>query len=174
VATLPSAIPDEVQLARPLNWLPRAIRQPDNVVQALAVTWLTTFPLSIVLALLIGLVAPDVPQPQFNMSGALAIFLLAVFAPVVETLIMGAALLVLLRLFSPTVAILVSALGWGLAHSLQAPTWGLVIWWPFLVLSTLFVAWRQRSLGAAFLMPMVAHGLHNLPTAILVANGINV
>jgi len=171
VATLPSAIPDEVQLARPLNWLPRAIRQPDNVVQALAVTWLTTFPLSIVLALLIGLVAPDVPQPQFNMSGALAIFLLAVFAPVVETLIMGAALLVLLRLFSPTVAILVSALGWGIAHSLQAPTWGLVIWWPFLVFSTLFVTWRQRSLGLAFAIPMVVHALQNLLPSLLVAYG---
>jgi hypothetical protein len=174
VATLADATTAELQLAKPLNWLPRAIRQPTSPVKAIAVTWLTTFPLSIGLAALIALVAPNVPQPQFNMSGALAIFLLAVFAPVFETLIMGTVLLVLLRLFSPMVAILLSALGWGIAHSLQAPTWGLVIWWPFLVLSTLFVAWRQRSLGAAFLMPMIAHGLHNLPTALLVANGITV
>lgn len=164
----------ELQLAGPLNFLPRAIREPGRPVQAVAVTWLTTFPPSIAIAALIGLVAPAMPQPQFNMSGPLAVFLLAVFAPVLETLIMGTVLLVLLRLFSPTVAILLSSLGWGIAHSLSAPAWGLVIWWPFLVLSTLFVAWRQRSLAAAYVLPMVAHGLHNLPTALLVAYGINI
>lgn len=174
MATLADASTDGLQLAKPLSWLPKAIRQPASPIKAVAVTWLTTFPLSILLAAAIGLMAPNVPQPQFNMSGALAIFLLSVFAPVFETLIMGAVLLILLRFFSPTVAILLSALGWGIAHSLEAPTWGLVIWWPFLVLSTLFVAWRQRSLGLAFLLPMVAHGLHNLPTALLVANGIKV
>ena len=113
---------------------------------------------------------PDVAQPQFNVSaGDLALFLLVVFAPVVETLIMGGVLLVLLRLLSPVAAVLLSALGWGIAHSLGAPTWGLVIWWPFLIFSTLFVTWRSRGLLAAFAMPAIAHGLHNLPSAILVA-----
>jgi hypothetical protein len=164
----------ELRLAGPLNFLPRAVREPANPAQALATTWLTTFIPSILLAGIISLIVPDVPQPQFNMTGLMAVFMLAVFAPVLETLIMGTGLLVLLRLFSPTAAILLSALGWGIAHSLAAPTWGLVIWWPFLVLSTLFVAWRQRSLGAAFAMPMIAHGLHNLPTALLIAYGINI
>lgn len=164
----------ELQLAAPLNILPKAIRDPRQPVQAIAITWLTTFIPSIFLAAAIGMIAPNVPQPQFNFSGPVAVFLLAVFAPVIETLIMGTVLLVLLRLFSPSWAILLSALGWGIAHSLAAPTWGLVIWWPFLVLSTLFVAWRQHSLAAAFVMPMVAHGLHNLPTALLVANGIKI
>ena len=164
----------ESQLAAPLIHLPSAIREPHQPVQALAVTWLTTFIPSILLAFIIGSIAPDVPQPQFNMTGPSAVFMLAVFAPVLETLIMGTVLIVLLRLFSPTVAILMSALGWGIAHSWAAPTWGLVIWWPFLIFSTLFVAWRQRSLGAAFVMPMIAHGLHNLPTALLVAYGIKV
>ena len=164
----------EHQLASPLTFLPRAIRQPRRPVQSLAVAWLTTFPFSLVLATVVGLIAPNVPQPQFNVSGATAVLLLAVFAPVFETLIMGTALLVLLRLFSPTLAILMSAVGWGVAHSLAAPTWGLVIWWPFLIFSTLFVAWRQRSLAAAFVMPMIAHGLHNLPPALLVAYGIDI
>jgi hypothetical protein len=157
----------------PISYLPSPILEPRNPLVALAVTWVTTFIPSILLAAIIGQIVPNVPQPQFNMSGPLAVFLLAVFAPVVETLIMGTVLLVLLRLFSPTVAILLSAVGWGVAHSLAAPTWGLVIWWPFLVLSALFVAWRRHSLPAAFAMPMVAHGLHNLPTALLVAYGIN-
>jgi hypothetical protein len=164
----------EAQLAAPLNLLPKAIREPGKPAHAIAVAWLTTFPLSILLAAIVSLIAPDVPQPQFNMSGPLAVFLLAVIAPVLETLIMGTVLLVLLRLFNPTVAILLSSLGWGIAHSLQAPTWGLVIWWPFLVFSTLFVAWRQRSLAAAFTLPMIAHGLHNLPPALLVAYGVDI
>ena len=71
------------------------------------------------------------------MSGATALFLLVVFAPVVETLIMGGVLLILLRLVSPAVAVILSSLGWGIAHSMGAPTWGLVIWWPFLIFSTL-------------------------------------
>jgi membrane protease YdiL (CAAX protease family) len=164
----------DLQLTGPLSFLPRAVREPRNPVQALAITWLTTFIPSILLAGIIGQIVPNVPQPQFNVTGPMAVFMLAVFAPVVETLIMGTVLLVLLRLFSPTAAILLSALGWGIAHSLAAPTWGLVIWWPFLVLSTLFVAWRRHSLGAAFAMPMIAHGLHNLPTALLVAYGFNI
>jgi len=164
----------EVRLAGPLNYLPRAIRETRNPVKALGITWLTTFLPSILLAGVIGQIVPNVPQPQFNVTGPMAVFALAVFAPVVETLIMGTVLLVLLRLFSPTAAILLSAFGWGIAHSLAAPTWGLVIWWPFLILSTLFVAWRRHSLGAAFAMPMIAHGLHNLPTALLVAYGLNI
>ena len=163
-----------LQLVGPLNFLPRAVREPRDPVYALAVTWMTTFIPSILLAAVIGLAVPNVPQPQFNVTGTMAVFMLAIFAPVVETLIMGTVLLVLLRLFGPTDAILLSALGWGLAHSWAAPTWGLVIWWPFLIFSTLFVAWRQRSLGAAFAMPMMAHALHNLPTALLVAYGISI
>jgi hypothetical protein len=161
-------------IGAPLTYLPRPILRPASPIAALGAAWLTTFIPSIALAAVIGLLAPDVPQPEFNVSGPTAVFLLAVFAPVLETLIMGTVLLVLLRLFSPTVAILLSSMGWGIAHSLAAPTWGLVIWWPFLVFSTLFVVWRQRSLLAAFALPAVAHGLHNFPTALLVASGIKI
>jgi hypothetical protein len=137
-------------------------------------SWVTTFIPSIALAAIIGLIAPNVEQPKFDVSGPLAIFLLVIFAPVLETLIMGGALLILLRFVSPTVAVILSAVGWGIAHSTAAPTWGLVIWWPFLIFSTLFVTWRQKSLGAAFVVPAMAHGLHNLPTAILLASGITI
>ena len=155
----------------PISYLPRPILEPRNPVIALAVTWVTTLIPSVLLAAVIGQIVPDVPQPQFNMSGPLAVFLLAVFAPVVETLIMGTVLLVLLRLFNPTVAILLSAAGWGVAHSLAAPTWGLVIWWPFLVFSTLFVAWRSRSRTLAFLLPMCVHALQNLVPELTIASG---
>ena len=152
-----------------LNFLPRPVREPQRPLLALAVAWLLTYPLSIALAGAVSLLIPDAPQPHFDMSGATALFLLVVFAPLVETLIMGGVLLVLLRFLSPAYAVIASAAGWGIAHSLGAPTWGLVIWWPFLIFSTLFVTWRQRSLGLAFAMPILAHALHNLPTALMVA-----
>jgi hypothetical protein len=99
------------------------------------------------------------------------LFAVVFFAPVLETLIMGTVLLVLLRFVGPMWAILLSSIGWGVAHSWQVPIWGLTIWWPFLVLSTLFVTWRRRSLWLAFLLPMIAHAMQNFPTGMLIATG---
>jgi membrane protease YdiL (CAAX protease family) len=151
-----------------LDYLPKQVREPERPLLALAVAWLLTFPLSIGLAAIMSYLFPGAQQPEFPVSGLTALFLLVIFAPALETLIMGGVLLVLLRFLSPSIAVVVSALGWGVAHSLGAPTWGLVIWWPFLIFSTLFVTWRRRSLALAFAMPALAHALHNLPSAILV------
>jgi hypothetical protein len=118
-----------------------------------------------------ALILPQAEQPQFHVNGLAAIFALVVFSPVVETLIMGSVLLLLLRFARPAVAIAASAIGWGIAHSMVAPMWGLVIWWPFLVFSTLFVAWQRRSLLLAFIIPMCVHALQNLIPALLVAYG---
>jgi hypothetical protein len=155
----------------PLNWFPKAIRQPSSAFGSIAVGWLLTFPASILLAALIHWVAPNAKGPEFPISGPMAIFLLVIFSPVLETLIMGGVLLLLLRFVPPTWAVLISAVGWGIAHSTAAPIWGLVIWWPFLIFSTLFVAWRSRSLALAFIIPMITHGLQNLGPALLVATG---
>jgi membrane protease YdiL (CAAX protease family) len=157
-----------------LRFLPRAIRTPERPFRAIAIGWLTAFPASILLAVLGALLLPQAKAPEFHVSGGLAMFLLVIFSPVLETLIMGAVLLVLLRLFSPTVAVLISAVGWGVAHSMAAPIWGLVIWWPFLVFSTLFVTWRSRSLWLAFGIPMCVHALQNVIPATLVAFGVSI
>lgn len=154
-----------------LNFLPRAIREPRNVPVSVVTAWATSFFPSIVLAYLVSQLFPEAAHPEFDLSPAMLFFAVVVFAPVLETLIMGAALLVLLRLVPPVAAILISAIGWGFAHSWQVPVWGLTIWWPFLVLSTLFVSWRQRSLLAAFALPMLAHAMQNLPTALLIMSG---
>lgn len=155
----------------PLTWFPRPIKQASNAFGSIAVGWLLTFPASILLAALIHWVAPNAQGPEFHVSGPMAIFLLVVFSPVLETLIMGGVLLLLLRFMPPTWAVIISAVGWGIAHSTAALIWGLVIWWPFLIFSTLFVAWRGRSLWLAFIIPMVTHGLQNLGPALLVATG---
>ena len=124
-----------------------------------------------VFAALGALLLPHAAQPQFHANGAAAMFALVVFSPVVETMIMGAVLLLLIRFVSPAAAIVVSAIGWGIAHSTVAPIWGLIIWWPFLIFSTLFVTWRSRSLVLAFALPMCVHALQNLVPALLVAYG---
>lgn len=153
------------------RFLPRAIRTPERPLVAIGVAWLTAFPISILFALLGGLLLPNAQPPEFHVNGALAIFALVIFSPVVETLIMGAVLLVLLRFLRPAVAIVLSAAGWGIAHSMAAPAWGLVIWWPFLIFSTMFVTWRSRSLWLAFALPMCVHALQNLAPALLIASG---
>ena len=155
----------------PLTWLPKAVLEPSNAIRSIAAGWLLAFPASILLAALIHWIAPDAKTPEFAISGPLAIGMLVFFSPIVETLIMGGVLLLLLRFIPPTWAVIASAVGWGLVHSYAAPIWGLIIWWPFLIFSTLFVAWRGRSLVLAFALPATVHGLHNLLPALLVATG---
>ena len=156
----------------PLRILPLSLRVPKRPLIAIAVGWLTAFPVSVVLGMIAALVMPEATQPQFNVDGSAAIVALVLFAPIVETMIMGAALLVLLAFLPPSAAIIASAVGWGIAHSLMTPVWGLVIWWPFLIFSTLFVTWRSRSLALAFVIPACVHALQNLFPAILVAKGL--
>lgn len=155
----------------PLSFLPNALLEPRRPLVAMAAGWLSALIPSLVLAALVAALLPEAQSPQFDVDGLVAIFLLVIFAPVAETLLMGGALLILLRLVSPGAAVILSALGWGLVHSLAVPAWGLVIWWPFLIFSTLFVTWRSRSLTAAFAMPAAVHALHNLPPALLIATG---
>ena len=156
----------------PLAFLPKAIRVPERPLRAIAVGWLVAFSFSLLLSFIVGLLLPQAAQPDFDLRGAAAIIGLVIVAPAVETIVMGAVLLVLLLFLPPATAVLVSATGWAIAHSLITPVWGLVIWWPFLVFSTLFVAWRGRSLALAFLVPACAHALQNLVPAIIVAQGV--
>ena len=157
-----------IRLKSPLRFLPAAIRTPEHPLRAIAVGWLTAFPVSMVLAFLATIIMPGAKQPEFHISGWMTVFGMVVFSPVVETLVMGAVLLLLLRFVSPTVAVVSSAIGWGIVHSLIAPAWGLAIWWPFLVFSTLFVTWKDRSLALAFALPICTDALQNLIPSLLV------
>lgn len=141
---------------------------------ALAVAWVTAFVPALVLGAAVAAVMPDEAMPKFPPVDWNLFLLMVVAAPLLETLIMGTALVLLRLLLSPTMAVLVSAVGWGIAHSAAAPAWGLVIWWPFLVFSTLFLTWRGRSLFAAVGMAAAAHALHNLPPALLLVFGLEV
>ena len=152
-----------------LRFLPRPLLEPRRPHLAILAGWAMAFFPSLLLSGLVALLPSQVARPEFEIDGTFALVMLVLFAPIAETLIMAAALLVLLRLFRPSVAVALSAAGWAVAHSLLAPAWGLVIWWPFLVFSTLFVTWRRHSLAAALAVPALVHALHNLGPALLLA-----
>ncbi len=152
-----------------LGWLPSPLLVPRNAALAIVTAWACAFFPSIALSWLTAELMPHVARPEFDVGGGLALFLLVVFAPITETLIMAGVLTLLLRFTRPPLAILLSAAGWGIAHSLAAPAWGLVIWWPFLIFSTLFVVWRERGFFAGVGVAAAAHALQNLGPALLLA-----
>lgn len=154
-----------------LKFLPAPLREPRRAWLAILTGWLLSIIGSLALAAVSRTIAPQLPAPAFPMTGVTAIALLVVFAPVVETLIMAGFLSLFLRFMPPTAAILLSAAGWGVAHSLEALGWGLVIWWPFLIFSTLFVVWRQRGFWMGVGIAATTHALQNLGPALLVAFG---
>ena len=154
-----------------LKFLPQRLFVSDRPLSYLALAWpLVTIPallLSAGATALLGEGAnPNFPQRGLNLVAALVLV-----APMLETLIMGAVLEVLRRIVRFAPAVLLSALGWGIAHSLSAPAWGLVIWWPFLIFSAAFLVWRPRGFWAAWALVSTLHGLNNLPPALLVAFG---
>jgi hypothetical protein len=154
-----------------LRFLPAPLREPRRAWLAILIGWALSIIGSLALAALSKAIAPALPTPEFPMKGPIAFFLLVVFAPLLETLIMAGFLSLFLRFLPPAAAILLSAAGWGVAHSLEAIGWGLVIWWPFLIFSTLFVVWRQRGFWAGIGVAAAAHALQNVGPAWVVAFG---
>lgn len=154
-----------------LRFLPSPLREPRRVWLAILTGWALSIAGSLALAALSKAVAPQLPTPDFPMKGPLAFLLLVGFAPLLETLIMAGFLSLFLRFMPPAVAILLSAAGWGVTHSLEAIGWGLVIWWPFLIFSTLFVVWRQRGFWAGVGVAAATHALQNAGPGWVVAFG---
>ena len=154
-----------------LKFLPAPLREPRRAWLSVLVGWLLSMTGSIALAALSNVVAPSLASPEFPMKGATAFVLLVIIAPFIETLIMAGFLSLFLRFMPPAAAILLSAVGWGIAHSTQALGWGLVIWWPFLIFSTLYVVWRQRGFWAGVGVAALTHAMQNLGPGLVVAFG---
>ena len=146
----------------PLRLLPAAVREPRRAWLAIPVGAALTLSGSLLLSWAASTIAPTLAKPDFPVRGATAFGLLVLFAPLVETLIMAAVLSLLARFLSPTATVLSSAALWGVAHSLQAPVWGLVVWWPFIIFSTLYMVWRERGVIAAIGVATATHALQNL------------
>lgn len=153
-----------------LKFLPAPLREPQRAWLAIVLGWVLTITGSIALAALGQLIAPQLQSPDVpKLPVGVLIFMFVAFAPFVETLIMAGILTLLLRFMRPTAAVLVSAAGWGVAHSAEALGWGLVIWWPFLIFSTLFVVWRQKGFWAGVGVAAATHALQNLGPALALA-----
>ena len=148
-----------------------ALFEPRRPLRAILVGWpLTTIP-ALLLSVLVQMILPQAAGPEFQMNGWSTIALLVVFAPLVETLIMAVVLELLLLALPPRFAIAGSSLGWGIAHSLNAWAWGLVIWWPFLIFSTLYVTWRGQGRAIAVGIVFAVHALNNLVPALIMLRG---
>jgi hypothetical protein len=117
------------------------------------------------LAYLVQSFAPKLDMPEFPIKGVVGFLSLAVFAPIVETFILAAFVSLFRKVFSPTVSVFLSAAGWGIAHSIQASAWGLIVWWPFLIMSMLFLVWRERGFWIAIAIPAAVHMLQNAAPA---------
>jgi hypothetical protein len=153
----------------PLSLFPKPLREPRRAWLAIPLAWLLCIIPSLVLAYAVQNLAPRLDMPEFPVKGHVAFFALAIFAPVVETFILAGFVTLFRMVFSPTVTVFLSAIGWGIAHSVQASAWGLVVWWPFLIMSMLYLVWRQRSFALAILVPASVHMLQNIGPAWLVA-----
>jgi len=153
----------------PLRLLPAAVREPRRAWLAILVGAALSLSGSLILSWLASMIAPSLAKPDFPLRGPMAFGALVLFAPVVETLIMAVLLSLLARVLGPTPAVLASAALWGVAHSLQTPVWGLVVWWPFVIFSTLYMVWRQRSVAAALAVAAATHALQNLAPAWAIA-----
>lgn len=96
-------------------------------------------------------------------SGLYVFGLVVFFSPVVETLIL-APVIGLLSLFrlSPHRVALVSALFWAIWHSTSWPPWGLFVFWPFYLMSRIYMAWRPSGIMRACGVVMLVHAAHNL------------
>ena len=145
----------------PLSLFPAPLREARRAWLALPLAWLFCIVPSLAFAYLVQNVAPQLDLPEFPVKGPVGFLALAVFAPIVETFILAACITLFRLVFSPTVTVFLSAIGWGVAHSLQASAWGFVVWWPFLIMSMLYIVWRQRGFWVAIAMPAAVHMLQN-------------
>jgi membrane protease YdiL (CAAX protease family) len=145
-----------------LAWLPAFLFETDRVPERyIGKAWLAVLLGSVALAVLVNLVAPGAEHPPIHIRGPLSVLSIVIIGPFLETLLLMLPVFGLNRLLGPGPAVLASALLWGIGHSLSAVTWGLIAWWPFLIMSIAFLTWRRGGLVKAFGVVFSIHALQN-------------
>ncbi|MDQ4087790.1 MAG: hypothetical protein M3177_07260 [Pseudomonadota bacterium] len=129
--------------------------------------WLLALVPSLALALAVTVAVGGAEPPPDEMRDPRFIFLVVAVSPPLETLLMIPPLWALEQRLGATRAVVGSALIWAALHSLASPLWGLVVWWPFLILSTALLTWRQRGIARAVLLVTAIHVLQNAVAAAL-------
>lgn len=148
---------------RALAFLPRFLFDPTTPAWRYV---LLAWPLVALPALALGWLAsrllPDLAGPQLDgASTGVIVIGVVIVSPLIETVLMTGPVLALRRWLGPLAAVLGSAVTWGIAHSLAAARWGLVIWWPFLIFSIAFLTWRARGYWRAVGLVTIIHALNN-------------
>jgi hypothetical protein len=110
---------------------------------------------------------PEGVPPQFFYPFLVVGFLFC--SPVFETLILVLMLWGLSFLTQKFIPRAITAgVAWGILHSISAPAWGLVVWWPFFIFSCAYLTWRRVSWVHAFLAAALIHLIQNIVPAIAV------
>ena len=144
-----------------------ALLEPRRPLRAIIVGWLVVSIPALGLAVLAGWLLPNASSPDLPHEGMIAVVAIVIISPLLETLIMAAVIELGLLVLAPLQMVILSSIGWGIAHSLAAPAWGLVIWWPFLIFSTLYVTWRGEGRLKALAIVATVHALNNLIPALM-------
>ena len=144
-----------------------ALLKPRRPLRAILVGWLVTSIPALALAAIAARLLPHAASPDLPHGGLFPFLLVVVISPLLETMIMAAVIEVGLLILPPLAVVVLSSIGWGLAHSLAAPAWGLIIWWPFLIFSTLYITWRSEGRAKAILLVATVHALNNFLPALL-------
>jgi hypothetical protein len=148
-------------------FLPAFLFRPESPIAYILKAWPLVLLPSMLLSALVNFALPSAQAPDVSVATPQLIWMLVLGAPLIETAIMLVPLLILNRLFGAMPAAVLSAIGWGIAHSLAAPIWGLVVWWPFLIFSIALIVWKERSLIAGYFIVSAVHALQNGFAALL-------
>jgi membrane protease YdiL (CAAX protease family) len=143
----------------------------DRPFLTIPLAWLLSLAGSFALGMTMAYFVPEAEQPDLGNSAIIVFIGVVILSPLIESLIMGGVIDMLLKRLPPWQAVLVSAAGWGAVHSLFTPIWGLVIWWPFLIFSIIFVTWRPYGLWFAVGVATFVHALQNSLPAIAIVMG---
>ena len=144
-----------------------ALLEPRRPLRAILIGWLVTSIPALALAAIAARLLPNAASPDLPHGGLFPFLLVVITSPLLETMIMASAIEIGLLILPPLAVVILSSIGWGIAHSLAAPAWGLVIWWPFLIFSTLYVTWRGEGRSKAILIAATVHALNNFLPALL-------
>lgn len=153
----------------PLRVLPALLFADRRPVLSILVAFALTIAGSFLLGALVTQLAPEGAGPDLGGAPPLVLLVgLALVSPFLETLLMGGILGLLIRRMRAWQAAVASAAIWGVLHSLLATWWGVVVWWPFLIFSVVWITWRPRGWWTATVIVTAVHALQNLGPAIAI------
>ncbi len=135
------------------------------VLRAWAIAFLPALPIGALVTAAFG----SIHEKILRQPPVPTVLSMVLLSPLLETLTMQAFLFVIRRFTrAPRSVVLWSAAVWALVHSLLWPPSGLIVFWPFLVFSVVFLAWEPVSRAKAYAMTAAVHAAYNAGPAVLV------